>query len=127
MNEGNPAGLLGSVRRIFDSLLGLAQSRLQLFSLELESEKIRLVDTLIKLAIVLAVAFIGLLLAAFTVAMFVWEQAGFPGLLIMTGVILATAGILLWCLRSGLRKGPAPFAKTLAEFNKDRSCLGKKD
>lgn len=127
MNEGNPGGLLGSVRRMFDSLLGLAQTRLQLFSLELESEKLRLVDTLAKLAVALSIAFAGLLLGIFTVALFVWEQARFRGLLMMTGVILAAAAFLLWRLRSDLSKRPAPFAKTLAEFNKDRSCLGKKD
>lgn len=127
MNEGNPGGLLGSVRRMFDSLLGLAQTRLQIFSLELESEKLRLVDTLAKLAVALSIAFAGLLLGIFTVALFVWEQARFRGLLIMTGVILAVAAFLLWRLRSDLHKRPAPFAKTLAEFNKDRSCLGQKD
>jgi len=127
MNEGNPGGLLGSVRRMFDSLLGLAQTRLQLFSLELESEKLRLVDTLAKLAIASAIAFAGLLVGVFTLALFVWERARFAGLLMLTGVILAIGAFLLWRLRSDLRKSPAPFAKTLAEFNKDRSCLGKKD
>lgn len=127
MNEGNPGGLLGPVRRMFDSLLGLAQTRLQLFSLELESEKLRLVDTLAKLAIAGAIAFAGLLLGVFTLALFVWERARFAGLLMLTGIILAIGAFLLWRLRSDLRKNPAPFAKTLAEFNKDRSCLAKKD
>jgi uncharacterized membrane protein YqjE len=127
MNEGNPGGLLGSARRIFDSLLGLAQSRVKLFALEWESENLRLIDTLAKLAIALSVAFLGLLTGTLTLALFVWKRAGFIGLVIMTAIILGTGILLFLRVRGELRKRPAPFAKTIAEFEKDRSCLGTKD
>ena len=127
MNEGNPGGLLGSARRILDSLLGLAQSRVQLFALEWESENLRLIDTLTKLAIALGIGFLGLLIGTLTLALFVYKRAGFPGLVIMTAVILG-AGILLFLrVRSDLRKRPTPFTKTISEFKKDRSCLETKN
>jgi uncharacterized membrane protein YqjE len=127
MSEGHPGGLFSSMRRIFDSLLGLIQSRLQLFALELESEKLRLIDTLIKLAIALGIGFVGFLLGILTLALFVWQQARFVGLLVLTASLLGAAALLVWRLRHQLRKGPGPFAKTLAEFRKDRSCLGTKE
>ena len=127
MNEGNPGGLTSSIRRVLDSLLGLAQTRLQLFALEWESENLRLVDTLAKLAIALGIGFIGLLLGILTLALFVWRHTGFAGLVAMTAVLLGIGLLLLMKLRSDLRKRPAPFARTISEFNKDRACLAKKD
>jgi uncharacterized membrane protein YqjE len=127
MNEGNPGGLLEAARRIFGSLLGLVQTRLQLFALEWESENLRLIDTLAKLAIALSIVFLGLLLGTLTLALFVWKQAGFLGLIIMTAVILGAGVLLVARVRGDLRTRPAPFAKTIAEFKKDRSCLETKD
>lgn len=127
MNEGNPGGLLEAARRIFGSLLGLVQTRLQLFALEWESENLRLIDTLAKLAIALSIVFLGLLLGTLTLALFVWKQAGFLGLIIMTAVILGAGVLLVARVRGDLRTRPEPFAKTIAEFKKDRSCLETKD
>jgi uncharacterized membrane protein YqjE len=127
MNEGNPGGLLGSARRIFDSVLGLVQTRLQLFASEWESENLRLIDTLARIAVALSVVFLGLLMGTLTLALFVWKKAGFPGLVIMTAVILAAGVLLALRVRADLRKRPVPFAKTIAEFKKDRSCLETKE
>ncbi len=55
-----PAGLLGSLRRIGDSLIAVAQSRLQLFALELRGERLRLMDTLLWLSIAVLLGGVGL-------------------------------------------------------------------
>jgi uncharacterized membrane protein YqjE len=119
--------LLASFRRIADSLLGILQARLRLFSLELQSERLRLVDLLLKLAVALAFATVGLLLGTYTLARFVWEVAGYAGLVAMTALLLAVGGFLVWRIRRELLQAPPPFAKTIAEFKKDRECLPKND
>ena len=120
-------GLLGSLRRIGESVLALAQSRLQLFALELQGEKLRLVDALLWLSLGLALGSVGLLLGTAALALFLWKQARFAGLLVMTGFFLGAAAVVFWRLRARLRKGPLPFADTIAEFKKDRACLRKQD
>ncbi len=124
---GKSGGVSASLRRIIDSLLALGQNRLQLFAAELQSEKLRWFDTLLKLGLAVAVAMIGLMLAAVTLVMFVWEKARYSGLLVVTGVFLVAGGVLLWRLRDELRREPLPFEKTAAEFKKDRECFTDKN
>lgn len=116
-------GLLASIRRFFISLLGLAQNRLELFAVEFQSERLRLLDRLFWLAIALAVGFIGLILATVTLALFLWQTTGFLGLIVLAALFLAVAAFLLVRLRNQLRNAPLPFSGTIAEFKKDCSCL----
>jgi uncharacterized membrane protein YqjE len=129
MSEANlkPARLLSSLRRIGDSALALAQSRLQLFVLELQDEKLRLVNMLLWLSIGLALGGAGLFLGTVVLALYLWETARFAGLLMMTGAFLGAAALIFCRLRKRLRNGPMPFADTIAEFKKDRACLRKQD
>ncbi|MBI5384511.1 MAG: phage holin family protein [Verrucomicrobia bacterium] len=122
-----PGGWLASLRRLGDSLLALAQSRLQLLALELQSEQLRLVNTLLWLGLGLALGGVGLLFGAAALALYLWEIARFAGLLVMMVVLVGAAAVILWRLRERLRKGPQPFAETIAEFKKDRACLRGKD
>ncbi len=121
--EGTEQGLFGSFRRTAEALLALAQNRVRVFALELQSERVKLLDTLVWLAVGLGFAFVGLFLGALALAIYVWRIAGFAGLLAMMGLFFAAAAFILWRLRSELRKAPTPFADTLAEFRKDSECL----
>lgn len=121
------SGLGAKARRVVCALLGLAQNRLKLISLELEAEKLRFLDRLVKLAVTLAFCLIAFLLGTLTLALYVWEVAGYAGLLLMTGVFLLAGAFLLWRLRESFRVETRPFEKTLAEFEKDRECLRRRD
>lgn len=122
-----PAGLLVSLRRIGDSLLALAQSRAQLFALELRSAQLRLVDTLLWLSIAVALGALGVLLGTAALAIYLWEIARFAGLLGLMALFVGAAAVVFWRLRERLRNEPTPFAETIAEFKKDRACLQKQD
>lgn len=117
------SGLLASIRRFFVSLLGLAQNRLELFAVEFQAERLRLLDRLFWLAIALAVGLIGLILATVTLALFLWQTTGFLGLVGLAALFLVVSGVLLLRLRNQLRDAPLPFSETIAEFKKDCSCL----
>ena len=125
--EFQPTGPPSPLRRLGDSLLALAQCRVQLFALELRSETLRLAETMLWLGGGLAVGGMGLLLGVITLALYLWKVAGFAGLWSMTVVLVGIAGLVLWRLRERLCKGPLPFAGTIAEFKKDRACLHKPD
>ncbi len=120
-------GLLASVRRVADSLLALAQNRVELFAIEFQSERLRLLDRLFWLVIALSLTVIGMLLAAGTAALYLWQTEGYAGLIILSVVFLAIGGVLLLRLRAKIRKSPPPFSETIAEFKKDRSCLQRRN
>lgn len=125
--DSKPAGVLDSLRRIGDSVLGLVQSRLQLFALELQDEKLRLVDTLLWLGAGISIGGLGLLVGTAALALYVWEQAGYAGLICLAGVLLGVGALILFRLREYLQRETPPFADTLGEFGKDRACLRKED
>jgi len=125
--DPKPVGWFAALRRAGDSLLGLVQNRLELFAVEWQEEKLRAVRLLIWLAVALALGVAGVLLLLGTAALFFWQVAGYAGLLGLALVVLAGAAGILWAIHRGVRQGPLPFHQTLAEFQKDRECLRKKD
>lgn len=129
MNEHdqNPGSWFDGLRRAGDALLGLAQTRFELFTVELQEEKLRAIKLLIWLGAALALGIAGLLLVLGALAVFIWQLAGYAGLIVLALVVLACAAAIIWCIHRQVRKGPLPFNQTVAEFKKDREWLRKKD
>jgi uncharacterized membrane protein YqjE len=68
-----------------------------------------------------------LLFAIGALALFLWQRAGYAGVLTLAGVLLAAGVALLWALRRRLRSGTRPFAETTAEFERDLEWLHRQD
>ncbi len=117
------AGPSASVRRIGTSLLGLIRTRIDLFAVELQQEKLRASSLLIWLAVAIALLGAGVLVAIGTLAVILWERFGDAGLIALTIATLLAGAVLLWFLRRRIKRGPAPFSATVAEFQKDLACL----
>lgn len=122
-----PDGWLDALRRSGDSVLGLVQNRLELFSVELQEEKLRAIKLLVWLAVALALALAAILVAAGALAIFLWQVAGYWGLIGLALLTLGGAAGIVWRLRQQLHTGPTPFNATVTQFKKDRECLRKKD
>ena len=101
----------------------MIQARFDLFVVELQEEKLRVISLLIWLGVAVALGMVGLLLAIGTLALFLWERAGYAGLIGLTVVTLGAAGLVLAVLRRRLLRGPAPFAATTTEIRKDIASL----
>lgn len=115
------------MRRAADSLLRLAQSRLDLFAVELQEEKWRLIQVLLWVGVALVLTAAGVTLILGALALWLWKTAGYLGLVIVALLALGSAaGILIW-LRRRLRAEGPPFRATVAEFQKDRAWLFKSD
>jgi uncharacterized membrane protein YqjE len=119
----NSGGWLESLRRVGESLLGLARSRFELFTVEWQEEKLRLLSLLVWLGIAFVLGAAGLLIGVATLALWLWERAGYAGLIGLSVVTLGAAAALVWTARRRIQTGPAPFAHTVAEFRKDGACL----
>lgn len=116
-------GWTESLRRMADSILGLAETRVELFAVELREEKRRALKLLAWLGVGLLLAGAGLLIGLGTLAFYLWTLAGYWGPIGLMLAALAVAVALVWRIRHELQTEPAPFAETVAEFKKDRECL----
>jgi len=117
---------LDSCRRIKDSLLAIAQSRFELFAVELQEEKLRAFNLLIRVAIALILCVAGLLVALAALALALWSVAGYFGLVSLAVVAFGVGAMLLWRIRNDMQAEPPPFQGTIDEFRKDFECLREK-
>ena len=120
--ESKP-GVWASLKRILDTLLATAQNRIELFALELQEEKCRLVEAILCAAAVAAFGMMTLTLLTFTVVILFWENGRLPALGVLS-VLYLIATALAWCALQSRLKARSAFAGTLDELKKDRACLG---
>ena len=128
MVEKDPAGeagLLGSIRKLATTLVGVLQTRLEIFSTELEEAKLQL-GQLLMLGLV-AVFCLGLgvvLLTVFFVVLF-WDSYRLPVLGVMSGLFLVLGIFAALTFRAKSAESTRMFSSTLAELSKDREQLKK--
>jgi uncharacterized membrane protein YqjE len=120
-------GWLQSLRRMGESILALARTRFELLAVEWQEEKLRLLHLLIWLGLALAIGLGGVFIGMITLAFWVWEAAGYAGLIGLVVAALSIAAGIFWGIHRKIQTGPAPFNQTVAEFRKDGECLRKND
>ena len=111
-----------SFKRILDTLLASAENRVELFAVELQEEKCRLVEALICAAAATAFGLMPLTLVTFTIVILVWEDGRVVALTLLSALYLACA-ILAWRGLQKRLKNTTGFSATLGELRKDRACL----
>jgi uncharacterized membrane protein YqjE len=126
-SPSNSSGWLESLRRIGESLLALTRSRFELFAVEWQEEKLRLLHLLIWFILAVTIGVAGVFIGLLTLAIWLWDVVGYPGLIGLIVATLTVAGGILWQLQRRIQTGPTPFAQTVDEFRKDGECLRKND
>ena len=129
MNEtdSESPGLLDSLRMLGDSLLATVHDRIELFSLEIEEERSRLILTIIWISLALFAGVMTALLASITLVFLFWETARLAVLLTLTVVYGSALAYTIVTVRRHLARQPRPFAASLAELEEDQACIrGKK-
>ena len=124
MAEGeHSGGLFSSVRRVADTCVSSVHNRVELFALELQEEKIRLVRLLLWTGAALFAGFLAITVITIAVVFLIPEDgrniaiSGFGLLYAILAVVLALK------LRSEIRNAPPPLADTLSELKKDLQTL----
>jgi uncharacterized membrane protein YqjE len=118
-----PAGILESLRRLGRSGVAALQNRLELFAIELEEQKVRVVRVLVLAGAAVFLANTALLAVSAAIVMLAGEQARLAVLISLSVIyILAALGAFL-ALRKELRSAPPPFQDTVAELKKDTDWL----
>jgi uncharacterized membrane protein YqjE len=122
----DPGGLFATGKRILRTLYRLAQTRLELFLVEWQEERLRLFDALLLFGMCLVCGLMTLALATATLVVIFWEQHRIAVLVSLTLFYAAGAGWSLWRLRNRLRQWQS-FSATLEQFKKDQACLDKQN
>lgn len=119
-------GLRPAAARLAAGVLELFRTRLELASVELAEERERL-----KALAVLAIA--GAVLATLAVATisicvvaYFWDSYRYAAIVGLAAVYAVLAAVAFSRAAATARRSPAPFAATIAEFEKDRAALAGK-
>jgi uncharacterized membrane protein YqjE len=97
------------------------------FAVELQEEKVRALDLLLRAAVVIVLSLLALVAGTATLVVALWETSPVLVLGLVTLAYGLGAAILGLGIRKRLRQGPKPFAGTIEEFRKDRECFGKRN
>jgi uncharacterized membrane protein YqjE len=115
-------GMWASLKRILDLVLATAENRVELFVVELQEEKCRLIQAILCAVAVAACGLMTLTLATITIVLLFWENGR---LVALGGLSFAylVGTLLAWRGLQARLKSRSAFSATLAEITKDRSCL----
>ena len=116
------SGFFRSARTALDSGLGLIQNRLDLFTLELQEEKWRLLQIVLGTAAMVAFGTITLVLVTLVVVFACWDHARLTALSVLS-LLYGGAALALFCKLRMQIKQNRPLSATTAELGKDRACL----
>ncbi len=120
-----PTGILDSLRSLGDHLVAGLQDRLQLLSLELQAEKLRLIQTFVWISAVIFTAMMAITFASLALVYWLWESARLCALGGLAIVYTGALALLVIAFRRYLARQPDPFAATLDELGADRACIRK--
>jgi uncharacterized membrane protein YqjE len=124
-SSAHTAGFFGSLRALGSGLLATAKDRLELFSVELQEEKFRLIQLFVWISAAVFAAVMLITFASLTLVYWLWESArlaALGGLAIFYLVVLVA---VLIALRRFIVRQPAPFAATRQELGEDIACIRK--
>ncbi len=118
-----PGGIAGSLRRLASTGLSILQLRLQLLLTEVEQEKLRLFDALLRVVAGLLVLGVGLVLLVALVLLLVQPEFRLLALAALTALFLAGGAALLASGRKRWHQPGALLEGTVAELERDREAL----
>ena len=87
-----------------DSLQALVRNRLELFAVEWQEEKLRLIRLLGWLALAGVLGSAGMLIALGALACWLWGRAGYPGVIGLVVACLVAAAFIVFTHRANLRR-----------------------
>ena len=99
------------------------QERVELVSLELKEEKLRLIQTFVSISAAMFAGAIALAFASLTLVFLFWERARLAVLGGLTVFYACAAAAVIIAFRRYLARQPRPFAATIQEFQEDRKCI----
>jgi uncharacterized membrane protein YqjE len=121
--RSRPGGLFNSVKAMAASLLAIAHTRLELFSVELEEEWMRVSSIVTWSLIAIFCAGVGIVFATLFLVIALWGTHPLLALSVPAVLFLLFAALAWRTVLAKVRAKPRLFSASLAELAKDRERL----
>jgi uncharacterized membrane protein YqjE len=121
--RGPSGGLLRSLSHLLATGIGIAQTRIELLSTELQEEVHRVAEIMLWAAVALLAAGVALFLFALAIIFVFWDTHRVAASVGVTGTFVLIAVVAGLVLRAKVRSKPPLLDATRAELAKDRAAL----
>lgn len=122
-SEGPIRGLFRSLSQLLATAIGIAQTRIELLSTELQEEVHRVAEIVVWAVVVLLSVGMSLFLLSLLVIVVFWDTHRVVAAVSVTGFFVALAVIGGLVLRAKVKGKPRLLDATLSELAKDRASL----
>ena len=120
MSEEN---LLSSIKSLASTGASIAQTRLELLSLDVQIARSKFICLMVMIISALFFLFFGLVMLALLIVIYSWETDRMMALGLLSGAFLSIGLILAILITQSLRKMPRLFEASITELAKDREAL----
>jgi uncharacterized membrane protein YqjE len=117
--------LLSSIKGLASTGASIAQTRLELLSLDIQIARSKFISLLVMIVGALFFLFFGLVMLALLIVIYSWEADRMLALGLLTGAFLSVGLILVLLITQSLRTMPRLFEASITELAKDREALSK--
>ena len=117
--------LLSSIKGLASTGASIAQTRLELLSLDVQIARNKFISLLVMIISALFFLFFGLVMLALLIVIYSWEADRLLALSLLTAAFLSVGLILALLIKQSLRTMPRLFEASIAELAKDREALSK--
>jgi uncharacterized membrane protein YqjE len=121
--RARPAGVLESAKRMLATLVALVQTRVELFTTEIEEEIQRAASILLWALVALFFGSLAVLMLAVTVLVVFWDDHRVLAAGLITGTFVLLTVIFALLARARLRAKPRFMSASLNELKRDRDSL----
>jgi uncharacterized membrane protein YqjE len=122
--QGHPPGVFDSLKQLLGTLVGIAQTRIELLGTEVEEQVARLTSMLLWAIVSLFLAFTTVVLMAVAILVAFWDTNRILAAVLLAAGFAVLALISTLRVRALARGRPHLFQATLEELAKDRERLG---
>ena len=117
--------LLSSIKNLVSTGTSIAQTRLELISVDVQIARSKLIGLLVMIVSALFFLFFGLVMLALFIVIYSWESDRMMALGLLTGAFLSIGLVFALLIMQSLRTMPKLFEASIAELAKDREALSK--
>jgi uncharacterized membrane protein YqjE len=115
--------LLSSIKNLAATGASIAQTRLELLSVDVQIARTKFISLLVMIVCALFFLFFGLVMLSLLIVIYSWESDRMLALGLLTGGFLLIGLILALLIKQSLATMPKLFESSIAEFAKDREEL----